>query len=38
LKEKEWDLWWVLLVCIKRAFLKTPGCFFYWAQLHQSWR
>jgi len=27
-----------LLVCIKWDFLKTPGCFFGWVQLHQPWR
>jgi len=28
MKRKEWDFWWVLLVCITWDFLKTPGCFF----------
>jgi len=29
MKRKEWDFWWVLLVCITWDFLKTPGCFFW---------
>jgi len=28
-KRKEWEFWWVLLVCIKLAFLKTPRRFFW---------
>jgi len=32
------DYWWVLMVCIKWAFLKTPRCFFGWVQLYQHWR
>jgi len=38
-KRKEWEFSWVLLVCIKSAFLKTPGCLFCGCvQLHQPWR